>query len=106
MPYSKRTPPVKVDVSIELYNVLLEVLNKNEKYSDPEIFESAKKLKEKLLRYSIPFIDKGTSKVQVPLFINEASEMIYHLLISSSDLEKTIDYYQVLLKVREAKSSK
>jgi len=104
MAYSKRTPPIKVIIAIELFNILLEVLSIKEKLVDYEMIESTKRLKEKLLRYSRPFKENGTEKIEVQFFINEANEIIYHLLSSLTNIEAKFNYYEVLLKVRRANS--
>ena len=104
MAHTKRTPPIKVIVSVGLYNTLIEILSKNEIYDELEICDSAKRLKEKLLRYSIPFKDNGKEKVEVQFFVNEADDIIYHLLLNLKEVETSLDYYSVLLKIREAGS--
>ena len=101
MAYSKRTPPVKVILTIDMYNTLLEAISKNENNSDIEVVDEFNRLKEKILRYSIPFNEDGLQKVEVPFFIRESSSVIYQLIISYSNLQVTTNYYAILLKIRE-----
>ena len=62
MPYQKRIPPVKVDLSIEKFNYLIEMLTRYTTSNNEKISETATKLKEKLLRYSIPRVTEEHSQ--------------------------------------------
>ena len=55
MAYSKRIPPIKIKLNVDDYNKLVQVLDNmidcgNEYYSN-----KCSKMKDKLLRYSVPF---------------------------------------------------
>ena len=79
MPYQKRIPPVKVELSIEKFNLLVEM-------------------------YSIPRTEEEQeTKVDIRFYPNEASEIIYMLIYNVEDLEFSTNYFEVLQKVREAK---
>ena len=54
MPYQKRIPPVKVELSIEKFNLLVEMLTRYTQMSNERVAQLATKMKDKLLRYSIP----------------------------------------------------
>lgn len=102
MPYQKRIPPVKVDLSIERFNYLIEMLTRYATTEDEKMVALATKLKEKLLRYSIPrTTEEQETFVDVRFYPNEASEMIYMLLANTEDIQVDTNYYEVLLKVRE-----
>ncbi len=103
MPYQKRIPPVKVDLSIEKFNYLIEMLMRYTTSDNEKIRETATKLKEKLLRYSIPRItEEQETFVDVRFYPNEASEIIYMLLVNTEDIEVETNYYEVLVNARES----
>lgn len=103
MAYVKRIPPIKLILTISEYNTLIGVLTKNfDEVSDDDVKELAKMTKEKLLKYSIPH-DSQENKVEIDvrLYLNEAADIISQLLLNISKSTKEVNYYQVLLKVRE-----
>lgn len=102
MPYQKRIPPVKVDLSIEKFNYLIEMLTRYTTTENEKIVALATKLKEKLLRYSIPRVtEEQETFIDVRFYPNEASEIIYMLLANTEDIQVDTNYYEVLVKVRE-----
>lgn len=104
MPYQKRIPPIKVELSIEKFNYLIEMLTRYEQEENERIKSLATKLKDKLLRYSIPRKDEEQEIfIDIRFYPNEASEIIYMLIVNSENLPVETNYYEVLLKVREAK---
>ena len=77
MPYQKRIPPVKVELSIEKFNLLVEMLTRYTEMSDERVAQLATKMKDKLLRYSIPRTEEEQeTKVDIRFYPNEASEII------------------------------
>lgn len=106
MAYQSRTPSVKLTLENELFNQLVNILNINAQVGlEEENFSViAEKLKNKLLTYSVPRTnDDGINFVDVRFFPNEASDMIWQLLIQSEKNESTEDYYSTLIKNRENK---
>ena len=104
MPYQKRIPPVKVELSIEKFNLLVEMLTRYTQMSNERVAQLATKMKDKLLRYSIPRTEEEQeTKVDIRVYPNEASEIIYMLIYNVEDLEISTNYFEVLQKVREAK---
>lgn len=102
MAYSKKIPPIKMVFKISEYNDLIEVLGKNiEESNDIEEKELANLTKEKLLKYSVPKEKEGKVDIEIRLYINEAADIISQLLLYLNSRVNKIDYYQVLLKVRE-----
>ena len=104
MPYPTRTPSVKLNVNIDVFNSLIERLTKNEKSSDKseDIVISATKLKEKLLTYSVPRTDENEeTTIDIRFYPNEASSIITQLLISDNRDVVETDYYSVLLRIRD-----
>lgn len=104
MTYPKRIPPVKVELTIEKFNYLIEMLTRYEQEENERIKSLATKLKDKLLRYSIPRKDEEQETfIDIRFYPNEASEIIYMLIVNIEILPVETNYYEVLLKVREAK---
>ena len=102
MPYQRRIPPVKVDLSIEKFNYLVELLTRYAITDNERIKELATKLKEKLLRYSIPRTTEEQEEfVDVRFYPNEASEIIYMLVANAEEIQVDTNYYEVLLKGRD-----
>lgn len=106
MAFQSKTPPIKLTLDESFYNLLIETLQKNESIEIDSTGEKAIKLKEKLLKYSVPYTDEETNKniVRLAFFPSEASNLIDQLLIFTAvnvDLELNTDYYSVLKKVRE-----
>lgn len=105
MAFQSKTPPIKLIIDNNFYNLMLEILTRNEKVENLSVGEKSKKLKEKLLKYSIPFeSEKEESLTKVGFFNSEATEMIQQLLVYlalNEKLEITTNYYSVLLKLRE-----
>lgn len=103
MAYVKRIPPIKLILTISEYNTLIGALTKNfEDVDDENIKELSKMTKEKLLKYSIPHdSQENITEIDVRLYLNEAADIISQLLLNISKVTKEVNYYQVLLKVRE-----
>lgn len=103
MAYTKRIPPIKLILTIKEYNNLIEVLTQNINNSDDDVTKKLATLtKEKLLKYSIPRKkDENNMEIDVRLYINEAADIISQLLSHLNNRIKEINYYEVLLKIRE-----
>lgn len=106
MSFQSKTPPIKLTLDEDFYNLMIETLIKNEKIDVNSTNKFAKKLKDKLLRYGFPYkTEDGKNAVKVGFYNGEASEMISQLLIfivMNCNIELLTDYYSVLVKVREA----
>ena len=104
MPYQKRIPPVKVELSIEKFNLLVEMLTRYTQMSNERVAQLATKMKDKLLRYSIPRTEEEQeTKVDIRFYPNEPAEIIYMLIYNVEDLQISTNYFEALQKVREAK---
>ncbi|MCI9434925.1 MAG: hypothetical protein HFI86_06625 [Bacilli bacterium] len=103
MAYSKRIPPIKLVLTIKEYNNLIGVLTENiNNQEDKDIIELAELTKEKLLKYSIPRKkDENTIEIDVRLYVNESADIISQLLYNIGKKITEVNYYQVLLKVRD-----
>lgn len=108
MAYQNRTPSIKLKVGIDTFNSLIEFIGKIEQSEEEIVREKATKLKEKLLRYSIPTIsDENEDLVEMRFFPNESGNMIDVLLYAVDGVTPSENYYNVLLEVRnKMKNSK
>lgn len=103
MAYSKRIPPIKVKLNVNEFNKLVEILNNMIDFEDEKISKKSSKIKDKLLRYSVPIKeDDGTEMVDMRFYNNEITDLFYILFYGVEDII-TIEtnYYDVLIKVRE-----
>lgn len=101
MAYSKRIPPIKIKLNINEFNKLNEILE-NIINSDNELYsKKSAKLKEKLLRYSVPIKNEET-KVDIRLYNNEIVDLFYILFYGIEDMISVeTNYFDVLMQVRE-----
>ena len=103
MAYSKRIPPIKVKLNVDEFNKLVEILNNMIDFEDEKISQKSSKIKDKLLRYSVPIKeDDGTEMVDMRFYNNEITDLFYILFYGVEDII-TIEtnYYDVLIRVRE-----
>lgn len=103
MAYSKRIPPIKVKLNVNEFNKLVEILNNMIDFEDEKISQKSSKIKDKLLRYSVPIKeDDGIEMVDMRFYNNEITDLFYILFYGVEDII-TIEtnYYDVLIKVRE-----
>lgn len=101
MAYSKRVPQIKLVLNREEYNNLIEILTKNLEANDEDTKSIASMTKDKLLKYSLPRKEDDKIEIDIRLYINEIVDIIAQLLSYVNGKVNKIDYYQVLLKVRE-----
>lgn len=109
MAWQNRKPSIKVSLDKKLFNKLIGVLDLNiELNVDEEDFSLvANKLKDKLLTYSVPRVnDKEEEYVDIRFFPNEASDMIWQLLIRNESIDNTEDFYAILINNREQRKNK
>lgn len=110
MAWENRTPSVKLILGRNLFNKLLGILefNENLKIEDENFSGIAKKLKDKILTYSVPKEkdEEGIEYVDIRFFTKEASDMIWQLLSTTDRVNEDIDYYSILLKNKEEQKNK
>ena len=109
MAWQNRKPSIKVSLDKDLFNKLIGVLDLNIELNvdDEEFSLIANKLKDKLLTYSVPKVnDKGEEYVDIRFFPNEASDMIWQLLIRNESIDDTEDFYAILINNREQRKNK
>lgn len=106
MAHQTRMPSVKLTLDKALFNQLLGILDYNIKLEvETENFSAiASKMKDKLLNYSVPRTnEEDVEFVDVRFFPNEASDMIWQLLLRADKNETVDDYFSILIKNRESK---
>ena len=104
MSWQTRDPSVKISLDKELFNILVGILDFNSqiKLDDESFSNTANKLKDKLLTYSVPRInDNGEEYIDIRFFPNEASDMIWQLMIRNEPSNNDEDYYSILISNRE-----
>ena len=105
MPYQSRTPSIKVIIDNVLFNKLLGILDFNIglNVEDENFSKVAQSLKDKLLTYSVPRDkeDDDTKYVEVRFFPNEASNIIWQLLIRASSYIEEEDYYNLFIEYEQ-----
>lgn len=97
MAYSKRIPPITVELTITKFNSLVEFLSI---IGDEDKSILANKLKEKLLQYSIPNLKDDDTTIVIRFFNQEAAQLIT-LLISCCNQDSDVNYYEMLLENRK-----
>lgn len=105
--FASKTPPVKVVVDKQYFNMLIQVLTTLEKIEEDEkeIYR-VKKLKEKILTYSIPREENGETLIDMRFFVNEASTLIGKLMfLFEQNIEVEVNYFEVLQKIRANKNA-
>lgn len=103
MAYSKRMPPNKILLSVEEFNKLIEALTNLSECDDENISKKSSKMKDKLLRFSVPITNENEeTNVDMRFYNNEIVDLFYILFYGISDIVSTeTNYFDVLVKVRE-----
>lgn len=99
MAFNQKTPPIKLKVDKSFYNLIIEILSKNESVTADDIDKRATKLKEKLLKYPRIYSDEDKDIVSMGFFPGEASDMIDQLLVYIAvnyEIELNTNYYSIL----------
>ena len=103
MAYSKRIPPIKIKLSIDEFNKVVEVLNIQSENKDENLANKSSKLKDKMLRYSVPITNENEDTVvDIRFYQNEILDIFYIIFDGiKEDISVETDYFNVLIKVRE-----
>lgn len=103
MAYSKRIPPIKIKLNINEFNKLNEILENIINFDNELYSKKSSKLKEKLLRYSVPIKNENEEiKVDIRLYNNEIVDLFYIIFYGIEDMISVeTNYFDVLLQVRE-----
>ena len=103
MAYSKRIPPIKIKLNVDEFNKLVEVLNNMIDYENERIAQKSSKMKDKLLRYSVPITEEdGTEMVDMRFYNNGITDWFYVLFYGIENMISIeTNYYDVLVRVRE-----
>ena len=109
MAWNERKPLIGLTLDTTVFNVLVDILNYHSQLDleNNSFVETARRLKEKILTYSVPRTDKETGEtyVDVRFFPNEASGIIYQLLVTNKPKDNIEDYYSILLENRAKKNN-
>lgn len=101
MAYQTKIPSLKVKTSIDSFNKLVEILTIQSENTDENISKKSIKLKNKLLKYSVPKEQEGEKFVDIRFYQNEVMDM-FHILFDGikDEVSYETDYYQILLEAR------
>ena len=101
MAYSTKIPSIKVKASIDKFNRLVEILNIQSVNNDEYISKKSTKLKNKLLKFSVPKEDGNEKFVDIRFYQNEILDMFKIVFDGIKDeIDPEEDYYQILLEAR------
>lgn len=102
MAYSSKIPSLKVKTSIDSFNKLVEVLSVQSNCIDENIVKKSIKLKNKLLKYSIPKNENEEVFVDIRFYQNEVLDL-FHILFDAikDDIKYETNYYNLLLESRD-----
>ena len=103
MNYQKQLPKIKVVLDIESFNQLVELLSRYEEYDGERVANKCTRLKEKIMKYSVPHEDDEQNVfIDIRFFPNEATDLIYLLLSNIKEIIANDNYYAILLKAKES----
>ena len=104
MSHQSRVPSTKLTLDKDGFNQLVSILehNINSKIEDNNFSKIAEKLKDKLLKYSVPRTNENNEEyVDVRFFPSESSEIIWQLLVHIPKINIVNDYYLSLIENRK-----
>lgn len=101
MAYSTKIPSIKVKASIDKFNRLVEILNIQSVNNDEHISNKSAKLKNKLLKFSVPKEDDEGKFVDIRFYQNEILDIFKIVFdVIKDEIDPEEDYYQILLEAR------
>lgn len=104
MSYERRKPPIKLMVDIDTFNSMNEFLTIIVNKGDEAYTEKASRMKDKLLRYSVPRTDEnGETTIDIRFFINEASDLLTMFVNNLNKEQTENNYYETLIDNRKIK---
>lgn len=98
MAYDKKLPSVRVNLKVEDYNKLLELLSNVEDIDIEEFKNKAEDIKDKALKYAQP---KEDNNILMRFYPSQMEILVYILLFNSKKIEVSEDYYKRLITNRE-----
>lgn len=104
MAYSKRIPPIKIKLNVDEFNKLIEALTNIADCDNETISNKSTKMKDKLLRYSVPITNENEETIlDIRFYNNEMVDLFYVLFYGIQDIISDVEtnYFEVLVKVRE-----
>lgn len=105
--FQSKVPPVRVVVDEQYFNLIIQILTNVEKILNTEKeIEQVKKLKDKILKYSIIRQDEDMTLIDMRFFINEASLLIEKMMfLFENKIEIEADYFELLKQIKETKNT-
>lgn len=102
MGYKLKTPPIRLTLSIDEFNLLIGILKFNEVSEMEDSPNKVSVLKDKLLKYSVPRTNaNGEYVVDIRYFTNEASFVIQELLKYNKGDAINVNYFENLVENRK-----
>ena len=98
MSYEKKLPSVRVTLSVEEYNKLMELLTDIEGVDIEEVKKKGLDIKDKALRYAQPLEDNN---VLMRFYPSQMEILVYILLFNSKKIKVNENYYEILMNNRE-----
>ena len=100
MMYTKNLPQIKVSMDSLNYNTLLELISQGTNSTNQELKEKSIKAKNKLLKYCVPTKNE-LKEVEIKglFYINELTDIL-EIIIMTSKIQVTENYYNRLLKLK------
>lgn len=99
MAYQRRIPPIRLLVMKDKFNKIIELLSSYTNSIDENIKNISLKLKDKLLKYSIPRTDEDNNlKVDIRFYPNEAEDLLFLFSDNLKEILVSKDYYEELNK--------
>lgn len=102
MPYQRRIPPIRLLISNDDFNKVIELLSTYNESIDEETKNNSIKLKDKLLKYSIPRTDENNNlKVDIRFYPNEAEDLLFLFVSNLKNDNPKKDYYEELVRIHK-----
>lgn len=102
MAFKYKRPPIRFILSIKEFNLLIYILKYNEQKCNEEDSNKAKKFRERLLQYSIPYKDEnGEDVVEIGFYNNQLFYLVKNLLNYNIDEKVDMNYYAILMEQRK-----
>ena len=104
MSYKNKKPPMTLVITKNKFNMLVQQLVEYEKVNEDT--EKIVSIKNKLLKYSMPFGENEDIKISIRFFPDGASNLLSILISNLNEIDLEDDYYNMLLENREAYKKK
>ncbi len=107
MGFERKAPSIKVEITVELYNSLVGIISKQSELNDEYISGMAEVLKNKIMTYAVPKVDKENIEyVDIRFFASEINSLTNLLILATGYKEENNFYKQLLDKREEFKNNR